>query len=71
MKGLVASSGEDVFCLNMISMSINFWYNEAKKLLDICMCSGKVGSSQADGISEDLIKEISIVIAEEVKRKLR
>jgi fructose-bisphosphate aldolase class II len=76
LKALVESAGEDVFCLNMISMSIDFWYNEAKKLLDICMCSGKAGGSQvdiktSDGLPEDVIRRISVAIAEEVKRNLR
>ncbi len=75
LKGLVESSGEDIFCLNMISMSIDFWYNEAKKLLDICMCSDKADVSQVEdltstGLPEDLIKRISITIAEEVRRNL-
>ena len=75
LKDLVEGSGEDVFCLNMISMSIDFWYNEAKKLLDICMCSGKAEDYQSvnvksESISEELVRMITVAITEEIKRKL-
>ncbi len=66
LKKLVESSGEDIFCLNMISMSIDFWYDEAKKLLDICMCSGKAENYQ----TEDFIKRIASAIADEIRKKI-
>jgi fructose-bisphosphate aldolase class II len=65
-KELVEKTGEDIFCLNTISMSINFWYNEAKKLFDICMCSGKIEDLQLN----DLIKRLSSAIADEIRKNI-
>ena len=66
LKELVNNSGEDVFCLNLISMSIDFWYQETKKLLDICLCSGKAPEK-----SEDIfIKSLSDIISDVIKKQL-
>ncbi len=66
LKELVNNSGEDVFCLNLISMSVDFWYQETKKLLDICLCSGKAPEK-----SEDIfIKSLSDIISDVIKKQL-
>lgn len=63
LRSLIESSGEDVFCLNLVSVLIDYWYHETKHLLDICMCSGK-----APGNKEDIfIKNLSKIIADAVK----
>ena len=66
LKNLVENSGEDVFCLNLISMSIDFWYRETKQLLDICMCSGKASADSAD----TFIKNLSEIISDVIKRQI-
>jgi len=70
LKDLVENSGEDIFCLNMISMSIDFWYGETKKLLDICMCSGRVENSKPYALTDNLISSLSVIIAEEISKNI-
>jgi fructose-bisphosphate aldolase, class II len=65
LRSLIESSGEDAFCLNLVSVLIDFWYHETKQLLDICMCSGK-----APGNKEDIfIENLSNIIADAVKNR--
>lgn len=41
MKEFIANSGKDAFCINTIPVSIEFWYEEVKKILDMLSCSNK------------------------------
>lgn len=66
LKNLIENSGEDVFCLNLISTSIDFWYEETKQLLDICMCSGKASGN----IGDDSIKNLAGIIADAIKKQI-
>jgi fructose-bisphosphate aldolase class II len=72
MKEFLESAGEDAFCINTIPMSIDFWYRENKKLLEILNCAGKAdsyisgekprlykpGSDLVDTISEAVINSL-------------
>jgi fructose-bisphosphate aldolase, class II len=70
LKSFLENAKEDAFCINTIPMSVDFWFDETKKLLDICRCSGKAGSW--DSISQDrIIGEISEIIAGQVRKYLK
>ena len=70
LKSFLEGSKEDAFCINTIPMSVEFWYDETKKLLDICRCSGKAGNR--DTVSQGrIIREISEIIAGQVRKYLK
>jgi len=71
MKEFLESNGEDAFCINTIPMSIDFWYKENKKLLEVLNSSGKanflIGNKEnsfnfrkelIDSISEEILKNL-------------
>jgi fructose-bisphosphate aldolase class II len=73
MKEFLKTSGEDAFCINTIPMSIDFWYKENKKLLEVLNCAGKAGFSSGNGnnsfnIRQELVDSISEEILKNLKK---
>ncbi|MES0341727.1 MAG: class II fructose-bisphosphate aldolase, partial [Candidatus Humimicrobiaceae bacterium] len=73
MKEFLETSGEDAFCINTIPMSIDFWYKENKKLLEVLNCAGKAGFSAGNGnnsfnIRQELVDSISEEILKNLKK---
>ena len=44
MKKFLEKSGKDAFCIKTIPMSIEFWYEETRKLLEVLNCKGKANN---------------------------
>ncbi|MCL6087231.1 MAG: class II fructose-bisphosphate aldolase [Actinobacteria bacterium] len=41
---MIKESNEEAFCVKTIPMTINFWYEQTKPVLDVLMCSWKAGN---------------------------
>ena len=72
MKEFLENSGEDAFCINTIPMSIDFWYKENKKLLELLNCTGKADLSIENKKSGfNFRKELVDSISEEILKNLK
>lgn len=72
MKEFLKNSGEDAFCINTIPMSIDFWYKENKKLLEVLNCAGKADIANVQGAgSFNFRKELIDSISEEILKNLK
>ncbi len=72
MKEFLESNGEDAFCINTIPMSIDFWYKENKKLLEVLNCSGKANFSIGNKENSfNFRKELIDSISEEILKNLK
>jgi len=40
----ISESPEEAFCIRTIPMTVNFWYEQTKKVLDVLRCSWKAGN---------------------------
>lgn len=75
MKEFLKSAGEDAFCINTIPMSIDFWYRENKKLLELLNCAGKADSYASQNIprayepGKDLVEAISEAVINNLKNR--
>jgi fructose-bisphosphate aldolase class II len=75
MRDFLESAGEDAFCINTIPMSIDFWYRENKKLLQVLNCTGKADSCisaekpRPFEPGSDLVNTISEAVINSLKKK--
>ena len=72
MKKFLENSGEDAFCINTIPMSIQFWYEETRNLLEVLNCKNKANNFfknfNEKGAS---INNLMEVISETVYKRLK
>ncbi|MCL4378169.1 MAG: class II fructose-bisphosphate aldolase [Actinobacteria bacterium] len=66
LKNFMEVSKEDAFCINTIPVSVDFWYQESKKLLDICRCSGRAGVIYPG----NFINIIAGIVSEEIMKNM-
>jgi fructose-bisphosphate aldolase class II len=75
MKDFLESAGEDAFCINTIPMSIDFWYKENKRLLEVLNCAGKADPDISGSIpgaykpGKDLVDTISEAVINSLKNQ--
>ena len=72
MKIFLENSGEDSFCINTIPMSIQFWYVETRKLLEVLNCKSKANNFfKSFNESNESMNNLMEVISETVYKRLK